>query len=64
MEKIEAEHKYIKDLFDDENLFEIPSYQRPFAWEKENFEQLVDDIKETIFINMEIFDKFNMFEPY
>lgn len=39
MEKIEAEHEYIKDLFDDENLFEIPSYQRPFAWEKENFEQ-------------------------
>lgn len=64
MEKIEAEHEYIKDLFDDENLFEIPSYQRPFAWEKENFEQLVDDIKETIFLNIENFDKFNKFEPY
>lgn len=64
MEKIEAEHVYIKDLFDDENLFEIPSYQRPFAWEKENFEQLVDDIKDTIYLNMENFDKFNKFEPY
>ena len=64
MEKIEAEHVYIKDLFDDENLFEIPSYQRPFAWEKENFEQLIDDIKEAVFLNMENFNKFNKYEPY
>ncbi|MBV1730321.1 MAG: DUF262 domain-containing protein, partial [Methanobacterium sp.] len=64
MEKIEAEHEYIKDLFDDENLFEIPSYQRPFAWEKENFEQLIDDIKESISLNNENFDSFNFFEPY
>lgn len=64
MEKIEAEHEYIKDLFDDENLFEIPSYQRPFSWEKENFEQLIDDIKESISLNLENDNKFNKYEPY
>jgi uncharacterized protein with ParB-like and HNH nuclease domain len=64
MEKIEAEHEYIKDLFDGENLFEIPDFQRPFAWEKDNFEQLIDDIKDALHVNKENFKDFNEFEPY
>lgn len=64
MEKIEAEHEYIKDLFDGENLFEIPDFQRPFAWEKDNFEQLIDDIKDALHVNKENFRDFNEFEPY
>ena len=64
MEKIEAEHMYIKDLFSNDNLFEIPEFQRPFAWEKENFEQLIDDIKDAILVNKENFNKFNEYEPY
>lgn len=64
MEKIEAEHEYIKDLFDGENLFEIPDFQRPFAWEKDNFEQLIDDIKDALLVNKENFKDFNEFEPY
>lgn len=63
-EKIEAEHVYVKDLFDDENLFEIPDFQRPFAWEKENFEQLIDDIKDALSVNIENYEKFNNYEPY
>lgn len=64
MEKIEAEHEYIKDLFNGENLFEIPDFQRPFAWEKDNFEQLIDDIKDALNVNKENFRDFNEFEPY
>lgn len=64
MEKIEAEHVYIKDLFDDEKLFKIPDFQRPFAWEKENFEQLIDDIKDAIYVNKENSHEFNDYEPY
>ena len=38
-------------------MFEIPDFQRQFAWEKENFEQLVEDIKDAI-------DTFDGNEPY
>lgn len=34
-------------------LFEVPDYQRPFVWEKENSEQLFDDIKSEIDKNRE-----------
>lgn len=64
MDKIEAEHTYIKDLFDNDNLFDIPDYQRPFAWEKDNFEQLMNDIKDSIYVNRENYNEFNDYEPY
>ena len=55
--KIEAREVYLKDLFGDKFLFEIPDFQRQFAWEKENFDQLVDDIKDAL-------DTFEGEEPY
>lgn len=55
--KIEAREVYLKDLFGDKFLFEIPDFQRQFAWEKENFDQLVDDIKDAL-------DTFAGKEPY
>ena len=55
--KIEAREVYVKDLFDEKFLFEIPDFQRQFAWEKENFEQLVEDIKDAL-------DTFGGNEPY
>ena len=49
MEKIAAEHIYIQTLFYEQNyLFQIPEFQRPFSWEEENFEKLVDDIKTSL----------------
>jgi len=47
-EKIRAEQICIDDLFGDKYLFEIPNYQRSFVWEKDNFEQLFNDIKDEI----------------
>jgi uncharacterized protein with ParB-like and HNH nuclease domain len=43
--KLEAEIKNIKKiLVDDENFFQIPDYQRPYSWDKENISDLIDDI--------------------
>jgi len=64
MEKIEAQHLYIKNLFDDDYLFEIPEFQRPFSWEQENFEKLFDDIKSAIKDNATHFNSLNDYEPY
>jgi uncharacterized protein with ParB-like and HNH nuclease domain len=54
---IDATEVYLKDLFNDKFLFEIPNFQRQFAWEKENFEQLVEDIKDAL-------ETFGGNEPY
>jgi len=43
-EKISAKEVYIKNLFGHKYLFEIPNFQRPFSWEKDNFAHLSDDI--------------------
>ena len=37
----------ITDLFND-RFFEIPRYQRGYAWEKQHIRDLFDDIKEAI----------------
>lgn len=46
-EKIEAKETDIGSLFSPSFLFEIPIYQRPLSWARENFEQLFDDIYES-----------------
>jgi uncharacterized protein with ParB-like and HNH nuclease domain len=45
---IEAHDVFLKDLFGDKFLFDIPDFQRPFSWEEEHFAQLVDDIKDAL----------------
>ena len=43
--KLEAEVKSIKKiLVDDEMFYQIPDYQRPYSWDKENLSELVDDL--------------------
>lgn len=43
--KIEAEIKSLKKIFtDDETFYQIPDYQRPYSWDKENISELVDDL--------------------
>ena len=64
-EKIKAKEYYIKDLFSDKFLFEIPDYQRAYSWNRENLNQLVDDIEESIELNRNEFgDTFESYEPY
>lgn len=47
MSVIIGEKISLKKLFSDEFFFNIPEYQRPYSWEKENCEQLFDDIYES-----------------
>lgn len=41
---IEVNEKAIRTLFSDDFWFNIPSYQRPYVWEKDNITDLLDDI--------------------
>ena len=43
--RLEAEVKSIKKiLVDDEKFYQIPDYQRPYSWDKENLSALVEDL--------------------
>ncbi|WP_338824758.1 hypothetical protein MHOCP_03480 [Moorella humiferrea] len=53
MANIEAREILIKDLLSDKFLFRIPGYQRPFTWNKDNFDDLFEDIKQSMENNEE-----------
>jgi hypothetical protein len=42
--RIEAHERNIGDVFSDAYQFEIPPYQRPYAWEKEQAKELLADL--------------------
>ena len=41
---IEAKEQELKRIFSDDYLFEIPAYQRPYAWTTEQVTELLDDL--------------------
>ena len=41
---IKAEEKQLGRIFSDDYLFEIPDYQRPYAWTTEQTAELLDDL--------------------
>lgn len=41
---IEAKEQELKRIFSDDYLFEIPAYQRPYAWTTEQTSELLDDL--------------------
>lgn len=45
---IEAHERAIKRVFSDDYAFEIPAYQRPYAWEKEHARELLTDLLEAM----------------
>lgn len=42
--RIEAKETRIGDLFSESFMFKIPIYQRPLSWSKDNFDQLFEDV--------------------
>ncbi|MED3824556.1 DUF262 domain-containing protein [Priestia flexa] len=46
--KIEAKEILLKDLFGSKFAFQIPGYQRQYSWEKDQLDQLFDDIREAM----------------
>jgi len=50
--KLEADIKNIKKiLVDDEKFYQIPDYQRPYSWDKENISDLIDDLTTAFKVN-------------
>ena len=45
---IEAGHRKLADVFSDAYAFEVPGYQRPYAWEEEQAGQLLDDLLDAL----------------
>jgi hypothetical protein len=45
---IEAHEQTIGKIFSDGYAFEIPPYQRPYAWEKEQASELLTDLLEAM----------------
>lgn len=41
---VKSDTASLAQLFDKENFYEIPSFQRPFSWDEENFRELIDDL--------------------
>ncbi|KRW68302.1 hypothetical protein AO741_20690 [Pseudomonas sp. TTU2014-105ASC] len=46
--RIEAAHKKVAEAFSKEYAFTIPAYQRPYAWEKTQAEELLADLKDAM----------------
>ena len=44
MGAIEASEKRVRSILGDDYVFQIPAYQRPYAWELEQVEALLDDL--------------------
>lgn len=43
---MKAEERKINQILTEQICYKIPSYQRPYSWEKENVQQLLEDIQE------------------
>ncbi len=48
MTRIEATERTIGQIFSDDFAFEIPPYQRPYAWEEDQARELLADILDTM----------------
>ena len=59
-ETIEAEELQLMKIFSDDYLFEIPEYQRPYAWTTEEVSDLIDDL----FYAMDKGEKIDEIPPY
>ena len=44
METFKAEEKSIRNLFQEKISYKIPSYQRPYSWERDEVEKFCEDI--------------------
>jgi uncharacterized protein with ParB-like and HNH nuclease domain len=43
---LDTDKLYVKQIFDKENFYNIPEYQRPYVWQKDQVEVLLEDFKE------------------
>ena len=60
-ERIKAGQERLSQVFSDEFAFAIPTYQRPYAWEKEQAEALLDDVLNALREAIETKDESHIF---
>ncbi|MGL6108372.1 GmrSD restriction endonuclease domain-containing protein, partial [Romboutsia sp.] len=41
---IEADKEVLQKIFSQEFWFVVPEYQRPYIWQRENIEELLEDL--------------------
>ncbi len=46
--KIEAQERNLPSVFSDAYEFEIPPYQRPYAWEEDQARELLSDVLDAL----------------
>ncbi len=46
--EIEAKEVTVAKLFSPDFIFKIPIYQRPLSWERDNFDQLFEDVHDAV----------------
>lgn len=46
--QLDTGKKYIKDIFSSDSFYNIPEYQRPYVWGKDQISALLDDIRQAI----------------
>jgi len=44
MENLKGHKIEIKELFSRSNFYRVPEYQRPYSWDDENFQDLIEDL--------------------
>jgi uncharacterized protein with ParB-like and HNH nuclease domain len=44
MAEIDAKKRTLKDILYHEYFYQVPDYQRPYSWNKENISELIDDL--------------------
>lgn len=52
---MKSETASLAELFEKESFYEIPDFQRPFSWDKDNFQDLIDDLLDTDFSSQYFF---------
>jgi uncharacterized protein with ParB-like and HNH nuclease domain len=61
MAEIEVELKNLKKILNDtDSFYQVPDYQRPYSWDKENISELIDDLT-FAYTNLES-DEFSKFD--
>lgn len=49
---MKAEEKDLSSIFTDNNIYEIPNYQRPYSWTEDNVSELISDVADAFESNL------------
>lgn len=59
--RVQPEYKSFGELFNEDNVFETPKYQRDYSWETEQISQFCKDIDEALYHRKKRINHVNIF---